>query len=234
MKHLSVYIAAVAAMIILASCASAPKPVASSVPSPTPAAQQPAGQAPVAATPAPTAQLKRAQELQAEDQQYGLDKRVPDAYAQGVNALNAGQAAMGSDNATAATKLNEAITDFQTVYDTGFASLAAERQADAVNARKMALAAKADKAVPGQFSKAEALMVHAQQRQSAGSSRDAYDLYTHARDLYLAAAQSADASRAAAEQALAAANRQLDQTKAQVETIQQSLTSSTGSGAGGQ
>ncbi|WP_455381380.1 hypothetical protein, partial [Salinispira pacifica] len=127
--------------VILASCASTPAPAPQTAPT-------------AATVPAPDQELQRAKDLKAQVEQYGLDKQVPAAYQRGVAALDAGQGAMGTDNATAKTKLDEAIAAFEEVYNTGFPVLVADREQEVAKAKQEALAAKADKAVPDQFQQA--------------------------------------------------------------------------------
>ncbi len=218
------FLALVVGAAILASCASTPKPAASA-PAATPA---------VATTPSPDAELQKAKDLKALDEQFGLDKQVPTAFDQGVTALNAGQGAMGKDNASAKAQLDQAISAFQQVYDTGFPVLVADREQEVAAAKKNALAAKADKAVPDQFQKAESLESQAADKKSAKAYKDAYDLLGEARDAYTATVDAANKKRVAAEAALKKADAQIEQTKTEVDAMQKNLDAANNQSGGGQ
>jgi len=219
----------VAGAVILASCATAPKPApASTAPAPTPQA--------TAAVPAElTAKLNQAKEMKSEIDQYGLASQAPDAYQQGSAALTAGEQALGTDNATAGTKLDESIVDFKKVLDVGM-GLLKQREQQAASAKAAALAAKADRAVPDQYAKAQSLEQQAAQKQSAGDYAAAYGLFGQAIDAYNQATSMANEQRAEAAQALKDAGSQIDQTKSKIETLQQGLKADeaqTGAAAGG-
>ncbi|HUX12970.1 MAG TPA: hypothetical protein VMW87_08060 [Spirochaetia bacterium] len=219
------FLAVVVGAAILGSCASTPKPAAPA-PAATPAA--------TATAPSPDAELQKAKDLKALDEQFGLDKQVPAAYEQGVTALNAGQVAMGKDNAAAKAQLDQAISAFQQVYDTGFPVLVADREQEVATAKKNALAAKADKAVPDQFQKAQSLETQAADKKSAKAYKDAYDLLGAARDAYTATVDAANKKRIAAEAALKKADAQIEQTKTEVDAMQKNLDAANSQSAGGQ
>lgn len=216
------FLAVLAGAVILASCASTPKPAPQS---------QSASTQTVAA---PDAELQHAKDLKAQDEQYGLDKQVPAAYERGVAALTAGQEAMGTDNATAKTKLDEAVAAFQEVYDTGMPVLVADREQEMAKAKQEALAAKADKAVPDQFQQAQSLEQQATEKKNAKAYTDAYDLLPKARAAYLAAADAAKKKRLVAEQALKNADAQIEQTKSTVGEMQKNLDAEKSQSGGGQ
>ncbi len=221
----------VAGAVILASCATAPKPApASTAPAPAPAPQA------TAAVPSElTAKLNQAKQMKSEIDQYGLASQAPGAYQQGSAALTAGEQAMGTDNATAGAKLDESIADFKKVIDAGMALLKAREQ-QVATAKSAALAAKADRAVPDQYSKAQSLEQQAAQKQSAGDYAAAYGLLGQAIDAYNQATSMANEQRAEAAQALKDASSQIDQTKSKIETLQQGLKADeaqTGAAAGG-
>jgi len=220
----------VAGAVVLASCATAPKPApASTAPAPAPQA--------IAAVPSDlTAELNQAKQMKAEIDQYGLGTQVPDAYQQGSAALTAGEQAMGTDNATAKAKLDESIASFKKVIDTGFPALIQAREKQLASAKSAALAAKADRAVPDQFGKAQGLEKQAAEKQSAGDYAGADDLLGQAVDAYNQATSAANEQRAEAAQALKDAGTQIDQTKSKIETLQQGLKADqaqTGAAAGG-
>ncbi len=217
----------VAGAVVLASCATAPKPA------PQTAAPAPQAQATVPAD--LTAKLNQAKQMKAEIDQYGLASQVPDAYQQGSAALTAGEQALGTDNATARTKLDESIADFNKVLDAGKALLQT-RQQQVASAKAAALAAKADRAVPDQYANAQSLEQQAAQKQSAGDYAAAYGLLGQAIDAYNQATSAANEKRAEAAQALKDAGTQIDQTKSKIETLQQGLKADeaqTGAAAGG-
>ncbi len=165
--------------------------------------------------------------------QYQLGPLVPDAYKQGSEELAAGENAMGTDNATAKTKLDAAIADFQKVIDTGV-PIGLKREADRVaQAKSAADAAKADKAAPDLYQQAEQLQQQAEAKQKANSPAEAYALYQQAADTYAKAEAAAKQRRTEAEAALKQADAQLGQAKSQVETIQKNLESSTSGQNGG-
>ncbi len=213
------FLAVFAGAVILASCASAPKPA-------------PQTQTQTAA--APDAELQHAKDLKAQDEKYGLDKQVPAAYERGVAALTAGQEAMGTDNATAKTKLDEAIAAFQEVYDTGMPVLVADREQEMAKAKQQALDAKANNAVPDQFQQAQSLEQQATEKKNAKAYTEAYDLLPKARAAYLAAADAAKKKRLVAEQALKNADAQIEQTKSTVGEMQKNLDAEKSQSGGGQ
>ncbi len=219
-------------LAVLASCATTPKPATQST---TPAPQAQSAAPPAAAQPSsPAAKLKQAQDLKALIDQYNLASQAADTYQAGSAALLAGQQAMGSDNATANAKLDEAIGDFNRVIQSGFPPLIQARQQQVDKAKAAALAVKADTAVPDQYNQAVALEQQAAQKQSSGDYAGAYELLAQALDAYNNAANSATQQRAQALQALSAANAQIDQTTTQAQALQKSLQSEPTAGGGTQ
>jgi len=228
MKHSYRLLWVLAGGILLASCASAPKPMASApTPTPTPTATTPAPAA-TPQVPAPDTELQQATELKAQIDKYGLGSQLPDAYQQGVDALAAGKSAMGTDNATAKTKLDEAIASFKKVEETGFPKIVQAREAEVSTSRDKALAAKADVASAAVFGQAESSSRQAQAKKSSGDFASAYDLYGQALDQYQRSTDQANQKRIAAEQALKQANDQLDMTKSEVGAIQKDLQANPG------
>lgn len=232
MKHVFRASAVAGAVLVIStvivSCASAPAakpaeeqsaPVASTAPEAQPAAQP----APEKQIPAPDAELAKARDLKGEIDKYGLSDQAPDAYQKGTAALSAAEASMGKDNAAAKTQLDEAIADFDQVEKAGFPAVTKERQAKVAGARQDATAIKADVAAAETFKKAEQLEQQANQKAAAGDYASALDLLGQSLDQYQAAVAETKQKRQVAEAALQAANDQLDQTKSQVDTLQQDL-----------
>jgi chromosome segregation ATPase len=206
-----------AGAVLLASCASAPKPV------PQAPAPEPQASAPTPQVAAPTAELQQAKALKAQIDKYGLNSQVPDEYQKGVTALTAGENAIGTDNATAKTRLDEAIASFKAVEQAGFPKVVQGREQQVAQAKSEARAAKADVAVPDTYNQAVSYEKQAADKKSSGAYADAYDLLGKALDQYGKATEMAKQQRAAAEAALKDANDQIDQTKQQVETLQKDL-----------
>lgn len=217
MMRNSIFVLAVAGAALLASCATTPKPAATAT---TPSA--PATTAP-ATVPGPAAQLEQAKNLKAEIDKYNLSNAAPDSYSQGNADLTAGESAYGKDNALATSKLNDAIAAYQKVLSAGFPPLLKEERAKVDQAKGAALAAKADRATPMTYNDAASLEQQAAQKESAGDYAGAYDLLAQALAKYQQALAETQAKRAAAEQALQQAGKQLDQSKASIETMQQGL-----------
>lgn len=214
--------------LFVVSCATTPKPApATTAPAPQPA--------PTKQVAAPNSELQKAKSMKQEIDQYQLGSLVPDAYRQGSAALTSGEQAIGSDNATAKKRLDEAIVDFQKVLDTGMPmALKTEEQAAAM-AKSDADAVKAADAAPDQYKQAEAYEQQAKAKQQAGSPTDAYALWKEATAAYDKAAAVAKQKRTDAQTALQQADQAVSQAKSQVEEIQKNLESSTSqSGTGGQ
>lgn len=212
--------------LFVVSCATTPKPAA------TTTAAQPAQ---TTQNTALNAELQKAKSMKQEIDQYQLGSLVPDAYRQGSNALTSGEQVIGSDNATAKSKLDEAVADFQKVLDSGLPlALKQEEQATA-KAKSDADAVKAAEAAPDQYKQAEAYEQQAKAKQQAGSLTDAYALWKEAAAAYDKAAEVAKQKRADAQAALQQADQAIGQAKSQVEEIQKNLESSTSqNGTGGQ
>jgi len=212
---------------LLASCATTPKPTPATTPTTPPqAATQPA-------VPAPSAELSRAKELKAQIAKYNLSNDAPDAYKQGDADLSAGQAAYGSDNATAKTKLDSAIASFEKVLSTGFPIALKSEGAKVDAAQKAALAVKADRAAKSTYDDATSLAAQAQQKQASGVNTVAYDLLDQALAKFQQAEQEAAAARASAQQSINQADTALNQSKTTIEGMQQGLTPNAAPPGGG-
>lgn len=223
------FLGVAAGLALLGACATTPKP-APAAPAPQQQTQPQPQQASAPQAPSPDAELKQAKDLKAEIDQYQLSSQSPDTYKAGVAALSDGTQAMGSDNAAAKTKLDEAIADFQRVLDSGFTVLLQQEQQKVASAKTSAQAAKADKAAPDEFAKAQDLEKQAQQKQAAGANADAYTLLAQAVDQYNQAASVAAKKRDAAQAAVDQADSQIDQTKTKVQSLQQGLQADQGTG----
>lgn len=211
---------AVAGAAVLASCATTPKP-ATPATTPAPAATSAPSQTKIPA--ALAAELTKAKQMKAEiDQNLPSDQR-PAVYREGASDLSAGEQAIGTDNATAKAQLDVAIADFQKVIDEGQA-LYRSREQQVAKAREAALAAKADRAVPDQWSNAQSLERQAAREESSGQYLTAYGLLGQSIDGYDQATESADRLQAEAQRALRASAAQIGQTKSGIEMLQQGLT----------
>lgn len=211
--------------MLLASCATTPKPTAATTApatQPAPAAQP----TPKSQVPAPTAELQKAKSMKAEIDQYQLGPLVPDAYKLGNEDLTAGEQAIGTDNATAKNKLDAAVAAYQQVFDTGIPIGLKQEAAMVAKARDAADAVKADKAVPDLYQQAVQFQQQAEAKQKANSPAEAYSLYQQAASTFAKAEASAKQKRADAEAALKQAESQIGQAKSQIETTQKNLESS--------
>ncbi len=210
-----------AGALLLASCATTPKTAApTQPPAPTPQTTKPA-------TPPPNTELQKAKDLKQEVDQYQLGSLVPDTYKKANDELSAGEQAMGSDNATAKSKLDAAIADYQTVLSSGFPMALKQEQASVAKAKDAADAVKADKAAPDLYKQAQDLEQQAMAKEKANAPTDAYALYKQAAEAYGKSEAAAKQKRAAAEAALKQADEQIGQAKSKVEEIQKNLESST-------
>jgi hypothetical protein len=133
-----------AVALLVASCATAPKP------------------APEPAAPLPEAEYQKAKDLRSTIGKYSLDKYDAAAFQKAEASFKEGEAAYGKDNAKAKTALDQAVTGYRQVLDKGFSSLTGERQSQADKAKAEADALKAAVAMKSEY--AAALDVYNQAR----------------------------------------------------------------------
>jgi hypothetical protein len=143
-------IAAFALLIALfaVSCSSTPETTETAEPE----EQTDSMAAPVApAIPAPEEELLKAENLKKTIDDYGLSFALPDEYQKANGDLDAGKAAIGSDNAGAKNLLDSAGARYQTVFDAGIDQGAKNRLAEVAAAKSAADTVKAARAAADEY-----------------------------------------------------------------------------------
>ncbi len=176
----------IGAVILMASCASAPNP------------QQQAND--------PQAALAKANDLKQKVEAFGLGDYAPDEYRTALKDLKAGQEALGKDNAAAKLSLDSAIAGFTAVITKGGPLVVAKARDQSVSSRKAADDAKASVAVKDDYAKASHLFDQAGAESTAGDWESAQKDYALARDMF-------DSARAKALQKKATAVETLKKTE---------------------
>lgn len=193
---------AVAALLMVVSCASTP---------------------PEPAVPAPESELAQAKDLKRQVDRFELGTLAPTEYAAAEADLKAGEAAYGTDNAAAKASLDKAVAGYQAVLDkarpmylTGYRdrTAAAKKTADDL---KAAVAVKAD------YAKAQAVYDRALAVKADGDLEAAAKDFEEARVLFEAVAKAAQEKRDKALAAGSDLDKALDDSAAKAAEAQEAL-----------
>jgi len=153
---------------------------------------------PVETVPLPETELAKAKELKAKADQYNLGPLAQAEYTAAENALKAGEAAYGKDNAAAKESLVKAISGYEAVISKGGAAYLGGLNDKAAAAKKSADDLKASVAVKDDYAKAQAAYDRALAAKSSGDLAAATKDFEEARTLFEAVAKTAAQKRDAA------------------------------------
>ncbi|MGA2477676.1 MAG: hypothetical protein ABSG63_02870 [Spirochaetia bacterium] len=185
-----------AALALVVSCATAPKPVEQPVEQPKP----------TAAGALPEAELARAKALKQQADAYSLGDYDTAEYAAAEKDFAAGQDAYNKDNTASKAALDKAIAGYTAVIAKGGALYLSGLQAKMDAARKDADSAKAGVAVKDDYDKAVVVADRAVKEKNALDIASAAADFPQATDMFTAAAASARDKKAAADAAMKAAS----------------------------
>jgi len=153
---------------------------------------------PVETVPLPETELAKAKELKAKADQYNLGPLAQAEYTAAENALKAGEAAYGKDNAASKESLDKAISGYEAVISKGGAAYLGGLNDKAAAAKKSADDLKASVAVKDDYAKAQAAYDRALAAKSSGDLAAATKDFEEARTLFEAVAKTAAQKRDAA------------------------------------
>jgi hypothetical protein len=197
----------VAAVVLLASCATKPAPEQPAQPA------QPAVQPkpPVATVALPEKEYAEAKSLKARVDQNGLGEFVPEDYKQAEARLQEGEAAYNKDNAKAKASLDQAIAAYNTVISKGFPLKTDKSRKDVEVVKANADGLKAPVAMKDDYAAALAKYNDALAAQKAGDYEKAIGLFAEAKPMFEQVVAKTQEKKATAEAALQAAqNSQAD------------------------
>jgi hypothetical protein len=182
---------------------------------------------PEAAVPLPETELAKAKELKATADQYNLGQLAQAEYTAAENALKAGEAAYGTDNAASKESLDKAISGYEAVISKGGAVYLGTLNDQAAASKKLADDLKASVAVKDDYAKAQAAYDRALAAKSAGDLAAATKDFEEARSLFDAVAMTATKKRDAARTANTAAAQAQADAEAKAAAAQASLDAET-------
>jgi hypothetical protein len=193
---------AVAALVMVVSCASTP---------PEPPA------------PLPEAALAQAKELKQQVDKFDLGKLAPTEYAAAEADLKAGEAAYGTDNAASQESLDKAVAGYQAVLDKARPLYLTGYRDRTAAAKKAADDLKASVAVKDDYAKAQAVYDRALAVKADGDLEAATRDFEEARVLFEAAAKAAEKKRDAALAASSDLDKALEDSAAKAEEAQAAI-----------
>ena len=191
------FVLAVAGVLIVASCATAPEtaePVEKPVEKPAPP--------PKATVGLPEQEYAQAKELKTKVDRYGLGSYVPEEYEQAEASLADAEKAYQKDNVAAKRALDEAIRGYNAVMTKGFPLLVDDRRREADAAMAQADSIKAQRSVPDAYARAKAKYDEAVAAREAGDFEKAAAAFEEARRLFQDAHMQAKAKKDRAEQSM--------------------------------
>lgn len=205
----TLFVLAVAAVLVVASCATAPEAPAP-VEEPAPPAKEPAppAKAPVAL---PETEYAQAKELKTTIDRHGLDAYAPEDYKKAEASLAEAEKVYRTDNAAAKRALDEAIRGYNAVIAKGFPALTAERRQRAEAEKAQADALKAQRAVPDGYARAKARYDEAVAAEKAGEFAKAIAAFDDSQRLFRDVHVQAQARKDRAEQAMRTAQQELEE-----------------------
>jgi hypothetical protein len=177
MRKVFPIVLAVAALLLVVSCASTPP-------------QPPA--------PLPEAELAQAKQLKEKADRYNLGPLAQAEYTAAEAGLKTGEAAYGTDNAASKVSLDKAIAGYQSVLDKGGPLYLGTIHDRSAAAKKSADDLKASVAVKDDYAKAQVVYDRALAAKAAGDLEAATKDFEEARSLFEAVAKVATEKRARA------------------------------------
>lgn len=202
---------AVAALVMVVSCASTP---------PEPPA------------PLPETELAQAKQLKEKVDRFELGKLAPTEYTAAEADLKAGEAAYGTDNAAAKASLDKAVAGYQAVLDKARPLYLTGYRDRTAAAKKAADDLKAGVAVKDDYAKAQAVYDRALAVKADGDLEAAAKDFEEARVLFEAAAKTAQEKRDKALAAGAEVDQALEDSAARAAEAQAALEAEGLGGAG--
>jgi tetratricopeptide (TPR) repeat protein len=191
--------AVVAAIALIAACASGPEPA-----------------------PAPDGEYDEAKALRSRIEQNDLATYAPSEYDAGEAAFAAGETAYeAEDYGTAKTEFDSAITNYRDVIRAGYRAIASARKGSADTEKQKADDIKAAVAVADDYEEALAIYQAAAAAEADGDDETAAELYENAATLFLEVYELAAEKRAAALDALNRATERTSGLNAQRESLEQ-------------
>ena len=170
----------VAAVAVLAACASAPDPV-----------------------PVPDEEYDQAKSLRTRIEQNDLAQYAQSDFDAAETSFTAGETALAAeDNETAQTEFTTAIAGYQDVIRAGLRAIAGTRKQSADDQKVRADDVKADVAVAEAYAEALSVYEAAQAAEADGDDETAAELYENAATMFTAAYEEAEEKRQRALQAL--------------------------------
>jgi len=177
-----------AALILVASCATAPKkPGAAEEPAEEPAvtpAEKPVEIAKVEEVPLPEAEYIQAKELRERILRYDLNQYAQNEYDSAEKSFIDGESAYGKDNARSKASFDQAIKGYTAVLQKGFTAYLDGRVKDVEKIKKSAEAIKAPVAVKDDYAKAKSVYEQALGARKAGENEEAAELLDEAEGLF--------------------------------------------------
>jgi hypothetical protein len=172
---------AVAVLLVIASCASAPKPEAP-VEQPAPV-EKPAP--PAKSTVAlPEKEYAQAKELKGKVDRYGLGTYAPEEYKQAEQQMAEAEKSYQKDNAAAKKALDQAIQGYNSVLAKGFPLLVEDKRKLADAARVQADSLKAQRAFAEPYAKAKARYDQAVAARGSGDFETAAAAFSDAEKMF--------------------------------------------------
>jgi tetratricopeptide (TPR) repeat protein len=197
----------VAAIVLLASCATKPAPEQPA----QPAQPKPEPKQTVATVALPEKEYAEAKSLKARVDQNGLGEFVPEEYKQAEAKLQEAEGTYNKDNAKAKASLDQAVAAYNTVISKGFPLKTDKSRKDVEAVKANADNLKAPVAMKSEYAAALARYNQALAAQKAGDYERAIDLFGQAKIMFDQVAVKTQEKKATAEAALQAAqNSQAD------------------------
>ncbi len=164
---------ALVSVALLAACKSAPPATSETEPEPT---TQPSVETAPAkpVDDALTSLRDECEALRAKGLKYGIDTFKPEGWGEAEASRNAGLAAYGSDYDASEAAFKDAIDKYNALFEASFTEIAAQLEAELLEARAKAVAAGADSYFPEQFALADEALQAASDARDAGSDEESY------------------------------------------------------------
>ncbi len=213
MRKIAFHVLLLAALALVASCASTP-PKEPTQETPPPVQPTVSG---------PDAELAQAKSLRQKVDSYGLGSYAPDEYAAANKDLQAGQDSYGKDNEASRKSLQASIDGYNAVIAKGGPLYLAGLQAQTEASKKAADDLKASVAVKDDYANADAAYRRALKEKDANDIEKAKNDFIAGRDGFDAAAKAAQQKRDAAAQALQAAQQRMSDSERKAADAQKTL-----------
>ena len=174
-----------AAMVLIASCATAPKKQgAAEEPAETPA-EKPVEVAKVEEAPLPESEYQQAKELREKILRYNLSSYAQDEYNSAEQSFENGESAYGKDNSKSKASFEQAIKGYRAVIQKGFTAFLDARVKDVEKRKKSAEEIKAPVATKDDYTKARSVYEQALSVRKAGNNEKAVELLDKAEGMFV-------------------------------------------------